>query len=1056
MENIIFNGTKKRSAAGRAEVSLTFENTRNILPTDFGTITVTRILYRSGESEYLLNGVRCRLKDITTLFSDTGISSDSYAIIELGMIDEILNDNDDSRRKLFEQASGISKYKLRKKETMLKLKGTDEDLTRVEDLLHEIENNLKILEKQAKKTERYYRLREQYKELSIQLALLSVSGFQEELDGLQHQQENAENERVSLEAQIATQEADIEQHKTNTLTAEKTLADIQRVVNQHIARVRDEESKKGMAAQNIGFLGEKRENLALQIETARQLSDTLQKETEFLQWDRQGEEKELEKTKTYLNELSQALQDARQHNQTTKQQLDQLQAQQKQGERQIFDLEKNVAVKISQKDELLREITEAGLRLKNRQQELSEAMQQRQHAETERRQADDRLQEYLAEEEEGREQMAVDERTQENARQQLAEINRQIDAANNEYKLTKSLVDSLEGFPDSVKYLKEQKNTAGGNTNAGGGGVVWNGADVPLLLDIINAPDDYKAAVENYLKPYLNYYIADSYPQAAAAMQLLDKAQKGKAGFFILHDLADYPQTPPTEALVLPQEGVIRAADVVKTESKYQALLNMLLHNAYLVAPQYATTPAQLHTGAVFISTDGKQIRRTAEISGGSVGAFEGKRIGKRQQLQQLERDIEQLSKQAATLRQAIETRRLRIETQQKDLKSKIQLINFQRQEVSKLQNRIVQLNAGIENTERFMADNASREASLHERVGRLNEALAQLQTELSTHRQQHNLSAESIAQADNVYQTAGKHLSEASQRYNEQNIEYHKQQNRLNSIVQNIQFKEKQLADTNEQLLNNKQFLSETTNNLVAAEISLKEAENALLQLYAAKEQHDETLQKAENTYYQQREHIVVLEKALKERQKEKEQNSRRINDLGQHFNQLQLRLLSIRERLNIEFKVNLDEIMASEQPAMELTREEAENKTAKLKQQLDTYGEINPLAIEAYQEIKERYDFICAQREDLVSAKKSLLQTIKEIEQTATEKFLAAFYQIRENFILVFRSLFTDEDQCDLVLLDPNDPLESAIDIIAKPKGKRPQSINQLSGGEKSCRLS
>ena len=174
MENIIFNGAKGRKPANLAEVSLSFDNTKNILPTEFSQVTITRKLYRAGESEYWLNDVQCRLKDITDLFLDTGIGADSYSIIELKMIDEIIANKEGSRRNLFEEASGISKYKLRKKQTFSKLKDTEADLERVEDLLAEIEKNLKTLENQAKKTERYYRLKEQYKNLSLLLASFRI------------------------------------------------------------------------------------------------------------------------------------------------------------------------------------------------------------------------------------------------------------------------------------------------------------------------------------------------------------------------------------------------------------------------------------------------------------------------------------------------------------------------------------------------------------------------------------------------------------------------------------------------------------------------------------------------------------------------------------------------------------------------------------------------------------------------------------------------------------------------------------------------------------------
>jgi chromosome segregation protein len=174
LEDLVFNGSRTRAASGMAEVSLTFENTRNLLPTEFTTVTITRKFYKNGESEYRLNDVACRLKDIHNLFLDTGVSNDSYAIIELGMVDDIIKDKDGSRRRMLEQASGISIYKTRKKEAKQKLEGTENDLARIEDLLFEIGNNLRTLESQAKKAERYFQIKDEYKLVSIALAKASL------------------------------------------------------------------------------------------------------------------------------------------------------------------------------------------------------------------------------------------------------------------------------------------------------------------------------------------------------------------------------------------------------------------------------------------------------------------------------------------------------------------------------------------------------------------------------------------------------------------------------------------------------------------------------------------------------------------------------------------------------------------------------------------------------------------------------------------------------------------------------------------------------------------
>ncbi len=214
LESLVFNGSKTRSASGLAEVSLTFENTRNLLPTEFSTVTVTRKFYKSGESEYRLNDVQCRLKDIQNLFMDTGVSTDSYAIIELGMVDDIIKDKENSRRKMLEQAAGISIYKTRKKEAKLKLDATEQDLARIEDLLFEINNQLKSLESQAKKAEKYFEIKKEYKEVSIELAKAALEGFNLTYKDLTDQQEAETDRKDQLEAEIALEEAAIEAGET--------------------------------------------------------------------------------------------------------------------------------------------------------------------------------------------------------------------------------------------------------------------------------------------------------------------------------------------------------------------------------------------------------------------------------------------------------------------------------------------------------------------------------------------------------------------------------------------------------------------------------------------------------------------------------------------------------------------------------------------------------------------------------------------------------------------------------------------------------------------------
>jgi len=242
MSDVIFNGTKKRREAPMAQVTLSFENTKNIIPTDYQTVAVSRILYRSGESEYRLNNVTCRLKDITGLFLDTGVGPDSYAIIALNMVEDLLSNKENARRKMFEQAAGISKYKTRKRESINKLKSTTEDLARIEDLLFEINNNLLELEKQAKRAKKFYEMRDKYRSAGLLLAHISMNNLvltSTELD------RKVEEEIVNLQAievQLRTEEAALEKFKIEHLDQEKFLGEHQKSVNELLDKLRNLES----------------------------------------------------------------------------------------------------------------------------------------------------------------------------------------------------------------------------------------------------------------------------------------------------------------------------------------------------------------------------------------------------------------------------------------------------------------------------------------------------------------------------------------------------------------------------------------------------------------------------------------------------------------------------------------------------------------------------------------------------------------------------------------------------------------------------------------------
>ena len=292
---------------------------------------------------------------------------------------------------------------------------------------------------------------------------------------------------------------------------------------------------------------------------------------------------------------------------------------------------------------------------------------------------------------------------------------------------------------------------------------------------------------------------------------------------------------------------------------------------------------------------------------------------------------------------------------------------------------------------------------------------------------------------------------AEATQKFNESNLQVTRQQSKLTSINQELQFKTSQLQELNQQVENSNSQLQEATLNIETETSALQELEQLVIGLLHSKEADEKKLNEADQAYYNLRNILQAKESELRLKQRNKEGIDNLLTEIKDRLTDLKLQLAGMKERLNVEFKVDLDSII-DEPRTGEMPLEELQERNERLKKRLENIGEVNPTAIEAFTEMKKRYEFILEQKNDLVTAKDSLLQTILEVEATANQQFLDTFNKVRENFQKVFKALFTEEDTADMVLVDPENLAETGIDIVAKPKGKRPSSIGQLSGGEKT----
>ena len=1032
MENLIFNGTRSRKPSSLAEVSLTFENTKNLISSDYKTITITRKLFRDGESEYRLNDVACRLKDINTLFMDTGVSADSYAIIELGMVDEILNDRDHSRRKLFEQAAGVSKYKKRKKETIDKLKSTDADLERVKDLLFEIEGQLKTLEKQAAKTKKFYELKDEYKNLSLILAKFSLQEYKQSFKDLEAKRQIEDDKKLELETAIKTAEAALEKEKLDNVDKEKNLMEIQRRLNTLISGVSERENERNLLNSSLKFAHDKLDTAQKQIIDANDHIEKLKVSIDKLNIDLNSESGILDGKKSELAVLEEALNEIRTHHNSIKESLGTEQKAYAEKERQIFELEKKLAVNRSNNESLQRELSQSEEDTINKRKELEELQKQLEQYKSDQEKTDFTLKQLIADEESRKQQIADLEQSVEKTRQELTQETRTLDAKKNEYELTKSLVENLEGFPESIKFLKKNAK--------------WS-KEAPLLSDIIYCSEEYRVAIENFLEPYLNYYVVQNIEEAVMAVNLLKDASMGRANFFILDDLAKYESKPS-----LAIENAMPASELVEMDAQYAKLEALLLDRVYMVDDSSGFNNNQLTTNGqkiVLLTKTGHFIRQDFTLSGGAVGLFEGKKIGRAKNLEKLKEEIEKLERVTYQLHSRVSDTVIKIN--QLKAATQTRQIDEQRNTLNQFNNKSSAIQASIQSLIKFLESSDTKSKNITERLQQLNVDVENINKELVELREVQTTSKQALEQTDKEFIEFTNKLSEASSRFNQKNIEFHQQQNRVNSISQELNFKNSQVESFSAQLTRNNEVITECNFTIEENQTKLKEIESNLLEGYANKEAIEKEVAESEKSYYDSRGGINELDGKIRELTRSRDAVNALITEITDKFNELKLNLTGLRERLSVEFNANVNDII-NEELDPKWDKDEITEDHNKIKKRIEGFGEINPMAVEAYNEMKERCDFIIVQKKDLEDAKTSLLDTIKEIDDTAKTQFLEAFYKVRDSFIRVFRTLFSEEDQCDLYLVNPEDPLESKIEIIAKPKGKRPTVIDQLSGGEKT----
>ena len=1028
MENIIFNGSRKFQPLSMSEVSITIENTRNILPTEYTEITVTRRLYRNGESDYLLNQVPCRLKDIVDLFADTGMGSDAYSVIELKMIEEIINNKSDERLRLFEEAAGITRYKQRRRQTFKQLENTTRDLERVDDILVEVSKKVRNLKSQVRKAKQYHELNASLRELDLMLSKLTYDEHLDKLHPLKTDITAQENVIQELTTKISTHDSQLQESELEQLEQERLLSEAQTRLNEtrknihtlekNILQMQEQEKNLRNNTVRITESIAGKERQALELEEYEQ---KLSGEIEPFEQNCVAKENELNSLKKEQESLQTTLALSRQEAEKVQESISEHQkagsllhvAQQKL-ETGAEHLKTTISRLSSHKRELQRIIDDT-LPARKKHAELIETQKAIIAAEKQELHSLKELQDNLKKQLEAKKEL-------------LLEMRSRLDHLRNRLLLANSILDNYEGLPEGIAWLEKDGEKTG----------------IGCLSDLIELDDVYRKAVHALLGDSLSYYVCLSLQEAKAGIGSLSRAGKGKVSFLVLELLrgsgsADYPEI----------KGARKIRDILKVPRELDEAVSLLTRYCYIASDLDAAEKLALENpGSTFVTPDGEKIGGNGILFGGSSVENEGLRLGKKAERDRLREEKHILEEDIRSEKAELDSLRGKLLEIQLDAKEQ-HLVSLETKLGNQEKNLVrmdMEHNAQMQDIER--TEKEAAEAG--EQLRKITAGLEEVQPQIASHKEQHHRLLDTLEKArlqlgknEETAHRQNQEVQLVSNRYKDSLLELEKLRLRIQSCV-----------ESREALLQEKGAL----------QTEIENAEKSLAATTAAVAKHRDELESLMISSGADQQKLTEMETGYSEC-KMKNQESRNILRDLRRKHEVELQVHGELQRKASELEKSIDTIITSvetryncrieeiESAAPEnFDRESARERLESMRDKAERFGAVNELALEEYETEKERLDFLTTQKDDLQAAEAQLRATIEEINKTALEKFEDTFTAVRSNFISIFRELFEETDEADLLLSKEDDPLEAYIGIVARPRGKKPLTIEQLSGGEKA----
>jgi len=1035
--DVIFAGTQARKSLGFAEASLVFDNEDGALPIEYSEVTVTRKIYRSGETGYYINKVPCRLKDVLTLFMDTGIGKDGYSIIGQGKIEEILSNKSEDRRHIFEEAAGIVKYRTRKEETEKKLERTKLNLLRINDILSEIEVNIEPLKAQSEKAKKFLNLREELKNIEIGLFLYNIEKYKEQLTKLLEDEEiisehlNLEEGKLEkvkqlkeeLKVQIDEITTQIENMSNIGFESQKQIEQLNSEINVANTRIENNKENSIRFEKEIADTISKIQELEEEIKNKEAKRDNLKQNKEKYENELKEKEKELEKLAKKLSTKELEIEEQKRKVEENTDKKYELQADISTNKANIEGLSKR---QNQIKQEIQSNISELD-RTRLIKEEISKGFQE---IENKRNRIVISLGKISAEKDE--------------REAKIKEYENSINAISSEMRIKDSRLKFLiETEKEKEGYIKSVKSLLTDCEKIKELGKGMHG----VLANIISVPKDYETAIEMCLGASLQNIVTDTEEDAKKLVEHLRKNNLGRASFLPISSV----KGKKIDKIKAKENGVIGvASDLVKIEKKYEQIVLNLLGRTVVVDNIENAIKVAKANGYTFriVTIEGDLINPSGAITGGSIAKKTVNILGRGKEIESLEKEV-------------------------KALKAKIQKIEDEKGKfISASEDTLeetISLEKELQDIDITYATEKQKVVSIEENVERIENRLTKLKEELVSLDEQKKELQTKQEQDDKEIKEITKEneeLSRVIQEFADLNKDDQIYIDDLNLDITNLKISVSSFDESESSI----EEISQMINQEIEANRKSKENKEAQIEQIkvdnkALEEKIEQTkieIEKIKEDVSNSGSKIEELKKTRQEKneklnQKEEEQTNQFgiIEDLKSQLVKLEVKKTKTDEDLNLVINTMWEEYELTPNAVTEYKRPDnialTQKKVKDLRNDIKELGSVNIDSIEEYKKLQERYDFMSEQRLDLENTMTKLRKMIQEMTEIMKEQFKTQFEVINKNFNEVFKELFGG-GKAELSLQDESNILECGIDITVQPPGKKLQNMMLLSGGEKA----